>query len=492
MTTDKPSGVALQATVDETASGSSKEKVASSNDKYSGGLKENASVDHANDGHAPPAYNAAEAPAPSIAHEDGAEINYHTLEWWQAGIILIAETVSLGILSLPAVLATLGLGPGVALIVFLSIMSWYSGLVLGEFRRAYPWVQSFGDAGEVLGRSIGMGRFFQELMGWAQTTFQIFVMGSHLLTWVICLNNLSDGRNTCSIIWAVVGVFVFWVLNTPRTLKCATYMSFLSFFSIFTAVMMTVIDVAVERPIGSASIDTSRQLGFTSAFLAATNIAIAFSGHSCFFSVMSEFKKPEDWPKALALLQVCDTSLYLVASVVIYIYVGPDAPSPALTAAGSGTVRKAIWGVAIPTIVIAGVIYGHVAAKYIFLRLFAGTKHVAHRTRVGTAAWIAVTVGIWVIAFIIAESIPIFNNLLGLVAALFVSWFSYGFPGILWLYMHSGEWFAGPKKTAMFAMSMALFVIGLVLCAVGLWSSGEAIAQGGAAEPWSFTTNQFD
>ena len=40
--------------------------------------------------------------------------------------------------------------------------------------------------------------------------------------------------------------------------------------------LMTLGDVAAERPIGSGSIEVTRQLGFTGAFLAVTNIAIAF------------------------------------------------------------------------------------------------------------------------------------------------------------------------------------------------------------------------
>ncbi|ORY71484.1 transmembrane amino acid transporter protein-domain-containing protein [Pseudomassariella vexata] len=427
---------------------------------------------------------------PSFTQEgDGLDINYRTLTWWQAGIIMIAETVSLGILSLPAVVANLGLAPGIALIVLMGILSSYSGLVLGDFRRKYPWVQSFGDAGEVMGRTIGMGRFFQELLGWAQTTFQIFVMGSHLLTWTICLNTLSDS-STCTIVWAFVGLAVFWVLNTPRTLKYASYMSFGSFFSIFTAVMMTVIDVAIERPIGSGSIDVSRQIGFTSAFLSVTNIAVAFSGHSCFFGVISEFKKPEEWPKALALLQICDTTIYLVAAVVIYFYVGPDVPSPALTAAGSLQIRKAIWGIAMPTIVIAGVIYGHIAAKYIFVRVFGGTKHIAKRTKLGAVGWFGITITVWFIALVIAESIPVFSNLLGLVCALFASWFSYGLPGILWLFMNKGEWFKNGKRIAGFCANMGLFLTGFILCIMGLWSSGEAMAADTTgAEPWSCKSN---
>lgn len=401
---------------------------------------------------------------------------------------MIAETISLGILSLPAVIATVGLVPGIVLMLVMGMLATYSGLVMGEFRQAYPWVQSFGDAGEVMGRTIGMGRLFQEVFGGAQTIFQIFVMGSHLLTWTICLNNLSS-TGTCTIVWAVVGLVVFWVLNLPRTLKGASYMSFISFFSIFTAVLVTMIDVGIEKPIGSTSLDVANKLPFTSAFLAVTNIAVAFSGHSCFFSIMSEFKKPEDWPKALAMLQICDTTIYLIAAVVIYVYTGPDVPSPALTAAGSGKIRKAIWGIAIPTIVIAGVIYGHVAAKYIFVRVFAGTKHIAKRTWVGTAGWVGITIAVWVIALVIAESIPVFSSLLGLVCALFASWFSYGIPGFLWLFLHKGNWFGSTKHIIMFVANIILVLVGALLCGLGLWASGEAIHNESGSDAWSCKSN---
>ena len=401
---------------------------------------------------------------------------------------MIAETVSLGILSLPAVVANLGLATGIVVMVFMGVLATYSGLVMGEFRKKYPWVESFGDAGEVMGRSIGMGKLFQELFGWAQVTFQVFVMGSHLLTWTICLNTLTDST-TCTIVWGVVGLAVFWVLNTPRTLKAAGYYSFASFASIFTAVMITMIDVGIEKPIGTTSISVARTLGFSSAFLSVTNIAVAFSGHSCFFSVMSELKQPNDWPKALMLLQVCDTVLYIIVSVVVYVHVGPNVPSPALSAAASPVVRKVIWGIALPTIVLAGVIYAHVAAKYIFVRIFAGTKHIAKHTKLGLLGWLGITASIWIIAWVIAQSIPVFSNLLGLVCALFASWFSYGIPGSLWLWMYYGEWFTTPKRTVQFALNALLMLVGLLLCALGLWCSGEAIAHDVGTDPWSCKSN---
>ncbi|KAF5000046.1 hypothetical protein FGRMN_2057 [Fusarium graminum] len=423
-----------------------------------------------------------------MANEDAELIDYKTLTWWQGGIVLIAETVSLGILSLPSVLATVGLVPGIVLILVMGCLSTYSGLVLAEFRAEYPFVQNFGDAVEVVGKSIGMGRVFQEVFGWAQVIFQVFVMGSHLLTWTICINTLTGG-STCTIVWAVVGLAIFWVLNLPRTLKYTSWMSMASCISITVAVLITVGDVAHERPIGSASIEVARELGFTGAFLAVTNIAISFSSHSCFFSVISEFKKPEDFPKALAFLQIVDTTLYILAAVVIYVFVGPNVPSPALSAAGSPLMRKIIWGIAIPTIVIAGVIYGHVASAYIFQRIFRNTKHMVRRTKLSTFVWFAVTFGTWAISMVIAESIPVFNNLLGLICALFASWFSYGLPGIFWLWMHYGNWFKDGKQTCRFVGNVILFLTGFLICVLGLWASIEAIAEGGSKQPWSCASN---
>jgi amino acid permease len=54
--------------------------------------------------------------------------------------VMIAETISLGILSLPSVLATVGLVPGFLLILGLGVIATYSGYVIGQFKERYPWV----------------------------------------------------------------------------------------------------------------------------------------------------------------------------------------------------------------------------------------------------------------------------------------------------------------------------------------------------------------
>ncbi|KZF21491.1 amino acid transporter [Xylona heveae TC161] len=421
-----------------------------------------------------------------FAPEGEGDVNYRTLEWWQASMIMIAETISLGILSLPSVLATIGMVPGVILIVGLGILATYTGLLIGQFKIRYPGVHSMADAGEVLFQPLGMGRFGKELFGAAQTLYLIFSMASHLLTWTICLNTITNSA-TCTIVWSVVGLVVFWLFDLPRTLKKMSWLSIASFISIFVSVLMTMIDVGIEKP-GKHTMKAVEHPTFQQAFNSVSNIVFAYAGHACYFGFMSEMKTPTDWPKAVTLLQTCEIALYVIASVVIYRFGGSEVKSPAIGSAGP-MVMKVAWGLAIPTIVIAGVIYGHVAAKYIYVRIFRGTRHMTKRSALATGSWVGITLCSWVIAFVIAESIPQFNDLLALISALSVSWFSYGVAGIFWLFLNKGKWFSSIRNIFMFISSIFVIGIAFAICGIGLYTSGYSIHNASSNDAWVCKSN---
>lgn len=52
----------------------------------------------------------------------------------------------------------------------------------------------------------------------------------------------------------------------------------------------------------------------------------------------------------------------------MYAFTGAETVSPALGNTGI-TLRKVAYGIAIPTIMIAGVVNGHVCAKLVFVRM---------------------------------------------------------------------------------------------------------------------------
>ena len=443
-------------------------------------------------------------------------------------MVMIAETVSLGVLSLPSALSTLGLIPGLSLLVGLGLIASYTGHIIGRFKLRHPHVHSMGDAGHVL-----FGRIGGEIFGIGQLLFMVFIMASHLLTFSIAMNALSS-HITCTMIFVAAGAVLSFVLTIPRTLQNLSWWSITSFISIIAAVMVTMIGVSLQPPAdGHSRSDVillwpSPATPFHTAFLAVANIVFAYAGHVAFFTFISELRKPEEFPKALGLLQGCDILIYIVSSIFIYLYAGRHVRSPALDSAGT-VVRKIAYGLAIPTIVVAGVVNGHVAVKYIYVRLLRDkpdfSKHDDSRNRTtgeqeiqdkeasgksdgskleaaialdpkesrqdepnlmyqttfkARGIWVGLNASLWLLAWLIAEGVPVFNDLLGLTSALFASWFTFGLSGFFWFDVHrpSGGWKTlwqqpKPKEKSWKKIPGCFAATGLILLGLSLVSLPE-------------------
>ncbi|KAJ5328864.1 Amino acid transporter [Penicillium brevicompactum] len=416
----------------------------------------------------------------AFGDEEFAEVKYKVLKWWQCGLLMVAETVSLGVLSLPAAVAGLGLVPAILVLLFLGCLATYTGYVIGQMKLKYPHISTMADAGEVIG-----GKWGRELVGGAWIIFFIFIMSSHLLTFTVAMNTITN-HGTCSVVFGIVGMLVSFVLSLPRTLVKMSWLSLVSFGSIMASVIIVMIAVGITKP-GSgvvAVVDTDLYHGFS----AVCNIVFAFCGHAAFFGLMAELKNPKDFTKSLCLLQGIDMGLYITASLVIYRYAGSDVTSPALGSA-SPVVAKVAYGIALPTIIIAGVINGHVAFKMVYLRIFQGTDRMHKRDWIAWGSWVGIALGMWILAWIIATAIPVFSNLLTLITALFASWFTYGLSGVFWLFMNKGLWFSSPRKIALTALNVTIVAIAAVLCGLGLWVSGKALHADSSTASFSCSNN---
>ncbi|RAH79099.1 amino acid transporter [Aspergillus japonicus CBS 114.51] len=399
-----------------------------------------------------------DSPGDPFGEEVEGQMQYKTLSWWQCGMLMIAETVSLGILSLPAAVAALGIVPSIIALLGLGCMATYTGYVIGQFRWRYPHVHSMADAGEVL-----WGSFGRELLGGGLILLLIFVMGSHLLTFSVAMSTMTE-HATCSIAFSIVGFAISLLCTLPRTMRGMTLMAIICFISILSAIFVVTIDLGIINKDHYHATAVHRT-DLNKGFLAITNMVFAFAAHAAFFSFISELKHPKDYPKALYLLQTIDTTLYILVAVLIYYFAGPTVVSPALGSA-SPVVRK---------IIISGVVNGHIACKYIYIRLFRGTDRVHATDWTSYALWAGIALGVWALAWVIAEAIPSFSNILSLVASLLATWFTYGLPGIFWLYLNWGLWFSSLGKFALTVVNVFMFCAGAIICGLGLYVSGKAI-----------------
>ena len=107
----------------------------------------------------------------------------------------------------------------IVLLLSLGLMATYTGYVIGQFKWRYPHIQSMADAGEVL-----MGSFGRELFGIGQFLLIIFVSVSHLLTFTVAMNSITE-HGTCTIVFGVVGLVLSFFLCLPRTLSNVSWLS---------------------------------------------------------------------------------------------------------------------------------------------------------------------------------------------------------------------------------------------------------------------------
>jgi hypothetical protein len=180
---------------------------------------------------------------------------------------------------------------------------------------------------------------------------------------------------------------------------------------------------------------------FAKACHAVSSMILAYNGHIAYPTVIDEMKNPHNFPKSLAMVGISTTTFYCLIAALIYTFSGQDVASPVLGSAAP-LVSKVAWGIATPTVVVAGVIAALVCAKQIYKQFWARKEHervTEEKSFRSYGSWILILVILYVISFIIAGVIPNFGNLLALIGALFGTWFALGLPSIFWLKMWSSR-----------------------------------------------------
>ncbi|ORY88583.1 transmembrane amino acid transporter protein-domain-containing protein [Leucosporidium creatinivorum] len=369
--------------------------------------------------------------------EEGAP-NYVNVGWIRAAILLMKAQIGLGVLGIPGVFSTIGLIPGL-----------WSSFVVGRYKARHPEVHSIADVGYILA-----GRFGKEFLGAIYMAYMICIAGSGMLSVAISLNTLSE-HGACTVVFVVVAAIAVFLLASIQTLDRVSFLGWIGLVSIMVSMLTLAIAVGVQdrpaaAPAAPAPWDKNFKLfgspTFAEAGAALGTVTFAFGGTPAFFNVVAEMRNPSDFPKTVAMCQSYVTAVYAVIGIVVYYYCGDYVASPALGSAGP-LLKKVCYGIAIPALIVGSVIYIHMPAKYLFVRFFRGSRHLASSTPQHWMGWLGSTLACTVIGFVIAEGIPVFSGLVGLgkflelcfgeIGALFGTFMSLQVMGCMWLSDHN-------------------------------------------------------
>lgn len=325
----------------------------------------------------------------------------------------------------------------------------------------------------------------------------IFTTGSHSLTGKLAFNTLSNDA-ICQVGFSGIAAIILFLLALPKTFNEMGFLGYIDFTSIVLAIGITIIASGVQsskQPGGLnavewyAFIPKDKQPTFAEAFLAVTNITFAFAFAQCQFSFMSELKKPKEFTKSIGLLVGTEIFIYVITGSTIYAFSGQRVESPALLGL-SDTVSKVAFGIALPVIFISGSINTTTAGRFLYDRMYKGTPHEFMSTVKGNISWVLLILVGTIIAWIIAEVIPIFSALLGLISAVFLSLFIFFFPAVFWLiFLREGSWMSSWKNITLTLVNSFIALMAVFILVAGIYASAEDIksqyAKGEVASPFS-------
>ena len=406
---------------------------------------------------------------------------FNRLGWKRLTVVLIVEAIALGSLSIPSAFATLGMVAGVICTVGIGLIAIYTSHIVGQVKLLFPDIHNYADAGRLMMSRFGMGRFGYEFVNVMLVLQLTFLTGSHCLTGTIAFQDITQS-SVCSVVFGVVSMIILILFAVPPSFAEVAILGYIDFASILGAIGITIIATGVEAGSSSgglAAVNWSawpkEGATFTDAFIAITNIVFAYSFAMCQFSFMDEMHTPKHYIKSIWSLGIIEIFIYTLTGALVYAFVGQDVGSPALESAGHLMSRIA-FGIALPVIFISGSINTVVLGRLLHGRIFKNSVIRFINTKLGWITWLSLIIFITIVAFIIAEVIPFFEDLLSISSSLFISGFTFYFPAMMWFLLieKEGGW-TSPKNLFWGFVNAAIFLIGLVVLVAGTYASVDDI-----------------
>ncbi|KAF1968379.1 hypothetical protein BU23DRAFT_480457 [Bimuria novae-zelandiae CBS 107.79] len=431
-----------------------------------------------------------------IEMEAGNAIQYRTCSWQKTAALLFSEYICLAIMSFPWSYSILGLVPGLILTVVVAAMVLYTSLICWEFCMRHPEIRDVCDLGQMIFWNHRWAFWFTAVMFLLNNTF---IQGLHCLVGAKYLNTMSS-HGMCTIGFSAIIAVISWFCSLPRTFgalsKGATISAIFTFVSVMLATIFSgLMDHPKGYPIEKGPIEPivlaipAKGTTFVMGMSAFMNISYTFIGQITLPSFIAEMKEPKDFPKALWAVTIAEVIVFGLVGSIVYAYTGTQyMTAPAFGSIGNEVWLKVSFSFMIPTIIFLGVLYASVSARFIFFRIFNGTRHMGNHTVVGWATWAGILAVLWVLAFIVAEVIPFFSDLLSLMSSLFDAFFGFIYWGVAYFRMREADYGRdyfknrGIRGYLGFTLNVALCCVGLLFLTGGTYATVQSIIDGYKAD----------
>lgn len=325
----------------------------------------------------------------------------------------------------------------------------------------------------------------------------VFIASAGIVGIATALNAVSL-HGACTAVFVAVAAIMGFILMSICTLDRISWLSWVGVVSILAAIFTMVIAVGLQdRPASAPQEgpwDKDFQLfkapTFAKAMNAVSSVILASAATPAFLSFRAEMRHPQHYSRCMFVAMGVTTAMLIIVGCVLYTYCGQYVGVPAPSSAGP-LMKRICYGIAIPGLLMTLCIYGHLSAKYVFVRINRGTVHLASNTSRHWISWFSCTVAVTIVAYLLASAIPIFGSIVSFVGALFAPIVAIVPMGYVWLF---DNW-RGEARRKLSIQLQAIWAVFVFLAGAFITVGGtygaivDLISLGSEGKPWSCADN---
>lgn len=386
--------------------------------------------------------------------------------WLTAAQIMIADMIGVGVLTLATVMSDLGWVMGISFIILFFPINVYTSLLLWQVRKIYPQSVSYIDMSRYSFKN--WGKFMSRITAILVYLHIFMVLSDYLLVIGQSLGLIFYDFKICKPWWMLIGCFCILPFNQIRLLNSTKILCWVNMATITMAVFLTLgylivegIEQTLEKGAVKELVNENLDIWiFSRAF---SKIAFSYAGQFIYLEIMAEMKEKNHFPKTFAFTGPYQVGLYLLVGCIGYHYKGSGAEGMLIdNIAFSIWLRLAALLLFIHML-ITYLIKGNVMSRAIHLAFF--PKTVNNNDSAGSITWFCISTCLLLGCFLVANLIPFFDSLTGLIGALLIPTNSWNLPIMFYVASKGNKNLKIPIWE--WILLITIFCFGLVLTYLG-------------------------
>jgi amino acid permease len=416
--------------------------------------------------------------------------------WITVGLLIWGEIVGAGLLGLPKAFGDLGWVLSALSLIFWLIINLKVGTMMAEIVSYYPKSIAFGDtAHHTFGIKAGQAATF------IRNFYLTFTLGDYVLISSKALTMLFYDAQVCFVIWTVIVIVILLPLLQIRVLNGMRYLMWVNLTTIFVAVFIalgTLSSMGTSQTLEIASLQSSNNacsncsqteiiasnLSLKTFFEAQSLIAFAYVGVLIYVELMAELEKPDQFDKALlGLSGPLQLFTYSLSGFWGYALLGSQAPGLFIEAVPVGPEFRAIGFFLAVHLMFTYLITGTVISRSLHRLVFPCT--INDWGFKGRKDYAFCSMFLLLVTWLIANLIPFFSSLTGLLGAFFLPVIAFGLPfAMLFKARHDAR-----VKSSIWLLT---FIVLVMIFQILLFGFGSYAAIANIIDEWATSGKPFE